>query len=98
MSNPKTYVPKSKAKAVQTQYGEILKLGFKSDVLIEFIQENTNSSGYINLDVSKRRQPDDYGNTHSIFLNDYQPAPKSEKRPASKPVNKTTQEDDVPFN
>jgi len=76
----RTYVPKSKAKVVETQFGTIIKLGFNADVLINFVRENTNAAGYFNMDIVPRRQTDEYGNSHSCVLNDWKPDPNAPKK------------------
>jgi Leu/Phe-tRNA-protein transferase len=37
---PKTYVPKSKAKSVETKFGNVLKLGFQVEALIAFAKQH----------------------------------------------------------
>lgn len=69
----KIYVPKSKAKAVTTKFGQVLKLGFQSEALIEFVKANTNQAGYVNIDIVPRKEADQYGNTHSCVLNNWKP-------------------------
>lgn len=100
MSAPKTYVPKSKAKVIPTQYGDMMKLGFHASTLIEFIKANTNNAGYFNLTVSERREPDQYGNTHSICLDTWVPN-GDRKPPTNQPAlpktDAPTENDNVPF-
>ena len=97
------YVPKSKAKAVETSFGQVIKLGFDAEVLIGFITQNKNERGYINFDVTPRKQADDYGNTHSVVLNDwkpdanYTPKAKAAPAPAKAPVKSAPESDSVPF-
>lgn len=107
MSEPKQYVPKSKAKSHRFSDGnEIIRLGFHAASLIDFIKANTNGAGYINLVVSPRRETDQYGNTHSVYLDTWKPKqqggqPAPAKREPSKPASDepppTTEDDDVPF-
>jgi len=56
------------AKAVSTQYGEILNLSLK----IEDMQAIANEKGYVNMTVMKRKEPGQYGDTHYVVENDYQ--------------------------
>ncbi|MDE2097630.1 MAG: hypothetical protein KGL39_10315 [Patescibacteria group bacterium] len=88
MEQSKTYVPKSRAKAKQTKIGQVLRLGFHAKTLSDFSNQHANQAGYINLDVVPRREPDQYGNTHSVVLNDWKPD-ASKSNPASP-------QDDVP--
>jgi len=46
---------------------------------------------YLRVVVSKKRETDKYGKTHSVTLNDWKPGEKKEK-----PVN-TDDNDDLPF-
>lgn len=69
----KVYIPKSKAKSVTTKFGQVLKLGFQSAALIDFVKANTNQAGYVNIDIVPRKEADQYGNTHSCVLNDWKP-------------------------
>jgi len=85
------YVPKSSAKARLTPSGEVLRISFKVDDLVTFVREHVNAKGYINFDVSKRREPSSYGDTHSVKLDTWQPT--RQDRPTAAPVDA----DDVPF-
>lgn len=50
-----------KIKSYQTKYGEILKLGIKSDNFMEFLAKYTNDRGYCNIDVLKGKSGNWYG-------------------------------------
>lgn len=56
-----------------------------------------NEKGYINLCVGSRKEPDKFGNTHSVWINDWTPKDakseerKEEVRQAQQPT------DDLPF-
>jgi len=99
MSEAKVYVPKSSAKEVQFKDGgSLIRLSFKADELIAFVQEHVNERGYINLTLSKRREVSQYGETHSLMLDQWKPKPKdeydqrppAEQKPAQRPtVSKT---------
>lgn len=82
------------AKAVSTQYGEILNLSLK----IEDMQAIANEKGYVNMTVLKRKEPGQYGDTHYVVENDYQ---KNREEGASNqaPAGPSTKaaEMDVPF-
>lgn len=96
MPREKIYVPRSSAKARQTQYGEFLSLGFNVEELIKFAQAHKNERGYLNLTVSKRKQPSDRGETHSVFLDDYVPGDRREA-PAVPAQDAADTGQDVPF-
>lgn len=55
------------AKKVSTQYGELINFGLN----IEQLKEVADEKGWVNLTMGARRETDQYGNTHSIWLNDY---------------------------
>lgn len=59
-------------KAIQTQYGELLKLSIGPKDL-ETINKNTNEKGWINLIVKKRKEVGKYGETHSISVDTWKP-------------------------
>ena len=74
----KVYVPKCSAKArTFDNGGSQIKLGFKVDELIAFAKQHGNQGGYLNLVVAERRTPGTYGDTHSVYLDDYVPRPRS---------------------
>ena len=54
------------AKAVSTQYDEILNLSLK----LEDMQAIANEKGYVNMTVLKRKEPGQYGDTHYVVEND----------------------------
>lgn len=59
------YVGKGK---VVGKFGNI-KIGMKAADLKPFIT----LSGYLNLIVSQMKEPDKYGNTHTVYVDDYRP-------------------------
>lgn len=80
------------AKAVSTQYGEILNLSLK----LEDMQAIANEKGYVNMTVLKRKEPGQYGDTHYVVENDYQ---KNRDANGGAPAGPSTKSvaDDVPF-
>lgn len=75
MSN-KTYV--GSAKAIKTQHGGMLKLSFKLSDL-QVLHDNVNGAGYVNLNVSKRKEVGQYGHTHNVWIDDWQPEKQQEQ-------------------
>jgi len=73
MANEKQYV-RAGARAVATQYGQLLNLNLN----IEDLKEIANDDGWIKLTVGERREPSEKGNTHSVWVNDYEPQKKEE--------------------
>lgn len=86
----KTYVPRSNAKAQETAIGEVIRLSFHVESLVEFAKEHENSGGYINIDVVPRREPNDKA-THSLTLNDWTPD-KSKAKQTTKKTSKPAKE------
>ena len=80
------------AKAVSTQYGEILNLSLK----LADMQDIVNEKGYVNMTVLKRKEPGQYGDTHYVVENDYQ---KNRDANGGAPTGPSTKaaEMDVPF-
>ena len=64
------------AKSVTSQYGEFFKLSFSQQDLEEMLN-NLNEKGYINLGMNKRREPSQWGQTHSIVLDTWRPTPQT---------------------
>ncbi len=97
---PKTYVPRSYAKAVTTQYGEIINVSFSAKELREFMNDHVDAKGYFKITIAGRREPDKFGNTHSVFLDEFQPRQQSGGGNPPNAKENPTQEDDgsgVPF-
>jgi len=69
----KTYI-KGSFKEIDGKYGSFFNMSFK----LEDLQELANDKGYINLTISKRKEVGQYGDTHSIVLNEYKPKSKDE--------------------
>ena len=90
--SPPIYVPRSSAKEIHFDSGRsMLKLSFRSEDLLAFVKLHTNAKGYINLNVSKRREVGQYGDTHSIVLDTWQPG-QQRSAPSSAATPPPTQE------
>lgn len=63
-----------KASVKQSKYG--LKLSGKAEDVIAQIKEHTNSKGYFNWDINPRKEKGKYGETHSVSVDTWEPAPK----------------------
>jgi len=55
-------------KAIQGKYGTFYNLSLK---LSDLEKLPTNDKGYIKVSMSELKQPDQYGNTHTLYENDY---------------------------
>ena len=65
----KTYIDGTSCKAVTGQFGEFFNMSFN----IEKLQQYANEKGYVNITMSKRKEPGQYGDTHYFTLNDWKP-------------------------
>jgi hypothetical protein len=91
----KIYAPIT-VKEVETRYGPMLKVSFRADKLQAFMDANKNAKGYVNLDVSKRREVGQYGETHSAVLDTWQPN-QSAQQPRTTRAETPAESDDVPY-
>lgn len=99
----KTYL-RCSAKARQTNFGEVIKLGIKVDDFIAFARQHVNERGYLNLEISPRREQGQYGDTHSVSLDDFRPTPRDGETTTARgdrvPVSRHSEpltDDDIPF-
>lgn len=105
----KTYLPKSNIKTRDTSFGPVLKLSCNGEALIAFVKEHTNERGYINFEIVERKEVGEYGESHSIYLDDWKPSDRGGES-AGKPATRTKQaprakpnptpeaaEEDIPF-
>lgn len=65
----KTYIDGTSCKAVTGQFGEFFNMSFN----LEKLQQYANEKGYVNITMSKRKEPGQYGDTHYFTLNDWKP-------------------------
>jgi len=65
----KTYIDGTSCKAINGQYGEFFNMSFN----IEKLSQYANEKGYVNVTMSKRKEPGQYGDTHYFTLNDWKP-------------------------
>src|SRR5689334_2905742 len=75
---PKVYAPLNGKEIVFESGGVLLKLSANAEKLIAFIKQHANERGYINLKVERKREADQYGNTHSVQLDTYAPKPRED--------------------
>lgn len=109
MSEAKTYAPGSVKEHTFHDGGSVLKIGANAEKLIAFIQTHANSKGYINLCVSKRKSVGQYGETHCMWLDTWEPKSKASPEDVQRGVsnmrkavnpdypNSPIEDDDVPF-
>lgn len=70
MSNEKIYV--GGAKEMNGNFGAFHKISFSAQDL-ETLKQNLNSKGYVNLVMNQRRTPSQYGQTHSLTIDTWEP-------------------------
>lgn len=102
MNEPKTYINSITAKEVKFQStgNSVLKLSFKVEALIEFLNQHKNEKGYVNVGVSRRKEVGKYGETHTVWLDTWKPDPNRQRQPqpeAPKEEQPDKPADDVPF-
>lgn len=62
----------------------------------EIYTSEKNGKKYVRLSVGSRRETDNYGNTHNVWINDWKP--EQNAQPASTaPKSLEKQDDDMPF-
>ena len=59
-------------KTRETQFGNEACISF-SRVELDKMYAKLNAKGYINLKMNKRKEVGQYGQTHSIYIDDWQP-------------------------
>ena len=52
---------------------EVVKIGIKPGDLVQ----HANAKGYVNLVVTLLRAPDNWGNTHTVYIDTWQPGQSS---------------------
>ena len=77
MSEQKVYVGNGTEKT--GNFGTFFKLSFSRDD-IETLMSNLNEKGYVNIVMNKRRQPSQYGATHSLNIDFWQPSDQSQQQ------------------
>ena len=65
----KTYIDWTSCKAINWQFGEFFNMSFN----VEKLQQYANEKGYVNMTMSKRKEPGQYGDTHYFVLNEWNP-------------------------
>ncbi len=71
MSKEKKYV--GNGKAIEGKYGTFYNLSLNINDLNKI---EPNDKGYIKISMSQLKEPDKFGNTHTVYENDYKPVQK----------------------
>lgn len=74
----KIYAPASVKEVKFANGNSILKFSFSAEKMMAFIQSNQNEKGYINFGISSRREVGKYGETHTVWLDTWEPKPRSD--------------------
>ena len=69
-----TYLNKVTLK--ESKFG--IKFSGKTDEVIAQLQAITNEKGYFNLEIQKRKQVGNYGETHYVKVDEWKPEQKAE--------------------
>jgi len=87
----KTYIDWTSCKAINGQFWEFFNMSFN----IEKLQQYANEKGYVNMTMSKRREPWQYGDTHYFVLNEYNPENNNTVQNNSSNVDNNTNSSDI---
>ena len=72
MSKDKKYV--GNGKAIEGKFGTFFNLSLN---IYDLNKIEANEKGYIKITMSKLKEPDKNGNTHTVYENDYKPVTNS---------------------
>jgi hypothetical protein len=79
--NEKKYVGNSRNQ--QGKYGEIQKISFSRKDL-QLMMDNLKEKGYINLNRIEKKEPDQWGNTHYLVIDEWKPSGQQYNVPAER--------------
>ena len=83
----KTYVGKGK----KHESFDLTNISIEKSQIEKFWKDHKNGKAYLNLTVGGLRQADQFGNTHSVWVDDYKP------KEATAEGGGTVASDDLPF-
>lgn len=69
----KTYLKCSAKQKTFDDGGSVIRLSFKDSDIAEFVRTHKNDRGYVNLVIRERKEVGQYGDTHSVYLDDWKP-------------------------
>ena len=95
MPTPKTYVPLFVKEHEFKDGGTMLKMSCKVEKLVAFLNQHVNSKGYVNMNISRRKEVGQYGDTHSVVLDTWEPKPKVEPSDPPPPRNQSDENQDT---
>lgn len=88
----KTYIDWTSCKAVNWQFWEFFNMSFN----VEKLQQYANEKGYVNMTMSKRKEPGQYWDTHYFTLNEWNPENSSNQNDSTSNAWEISVED-IPF-
>lgn len=98
MNEPKVYMPGASMKRVEFPGGGAkLAVGLNVEKVVAFLNEHRNERGYVNIDIVRRKEPDQYGNTHYAVLNAWKPKQQAAPGGEATPRQAVENPDDLPF-
>jgi hypothetical protein len=71
-----------KEQEIQTKGGgkfSVIKASFRTEELKRLLEISEENRGWVNLDLTRRREPSDKGQTHYASLNTWKPKEEQEK-------------------
>lgn len=92
----KTYIDWTSCKAINWQFWEFFNMSFN----LEKLQQYVNEKGYVNMTMSKRKEPGQYGDTHYFTLNDWKPEWNENQNTTNNATNNKSWDisvEDIPF-
>ncbi len=92
----KTYIEWTSCKAINGQFWEFFNMSFNYEKLKQYVNEK----GYINMTMSKRKEPGQYGDTHYFTLNEWKPEWWNTENNIQTTSNNTGEDisvEDIPF-
>lgn len=88
-----TYIKGVKLK--QGKYG--IKFSGKTEEVIAQLKAITNAKGYFNLEINQRKEVGQWGDTHSLKVDEYDPAKAQQAQQPSGELPSASPADDLPF-
>ena len=94
MAEPKIYVGTGKKHA---SFDSIKVSICLSDIPKERIKEGKNGKKYVNLEVSGKKEVDQYGNSHYVAVNTFKPQEQEQQQAATETQPIANDTSDLPF-
>ena len=102
MSTTKKYVRGNCKEVTFNNGGSLINVSFNVNEFLSGVGENkvaecADEKGWVKITVAPKREVDQYGNTHSAYLNEYKPDPNYQSKAGNPPVDAPVDVDDTPF-